>query len=228
MKKKLLFLILFLKVITICSSETNIIIKPSNNEPTWAKEYHEEMKNPIKVTSDGMFKEIINSKYKNKIYMEKSGDKYHLLYQKNKSIQRLLTSEEGFLHPQWSKDKMFFTIVSLTYVGDISNNGNIYVYKFNGNKLVLIYHEKDMGATPGFFSNSSKHFIYWSSTTSHNGLLLLDLNTKKKSIIELPLEYGAATTMAWRKDDKAIHMTYVVDHDGKDYTLYNIDKYFIQ
>lgn len=228
MKKIVLLIILLLNFTTICLSENKITIKPSNGEPTWAKEYQKEMKTPTKFTSEGMLKETINLKYNNKIYVKKSGNYFLLIYQKDKLNQQLLTSQEGFLHPQWSENKIYFTIVNLTYVGDVSVNGDIYVFKLNGNKMELIHQEKNMGATPGCFSNTNKHFIYWSSATSHNGLFLLNLESRKKSIIELPLEYGAATTMAWRKDDKAIHMTYVVDNDGKDYILYDIDKHFIQ
>jgi hypothetical protein len=221
MKKLFISLFIVLNLIVICLSATKLLVTEVPEKPKWVADYFNQIQTPTKYIQEGELGEVINSKYNVKIYVEKKKENsYVLMYQKGKNVQKLLTSKISFTNQQWSKDKLYFSIVNLTYDKEIYS-GDIYIYHLQDNKLNLIYFEQAMGANPGGFSNGNKYFAYWSNTK--HGLCIVNLKTKKNSILKVPLaRQGFASSIAWRKDDEAIYITYVIDDIGKDYVISNL------
>lgn len=224
MKRAIVLLACLLLVNTCCLSKHKLVSIPVGDQvPKWVEEYEKKLTTPKSYFSNGGVKHAVNKRSKDLVYVEEASNNFRLTYKKGKNTNHLLTSQEGFLHPQWSGDNKYFSVVNVTYAEDIVCNGDIYIYKTENDRQKLVYREKNMGATPGFFSNNNRSFAYWSQTMEHNALVLVDLQTGKKTLLNLMLDpTGAATMIAWSRNDKEMYVIYVVHNSPAYYLVKNI------
>lgn len=193
-------------------SENNISIKEYKEIPKWVNDYEKQKSYTCKFFGDGTINEVINNVNRTKINVI-NNDNYILnIYHDNKLIKQLLSSEEGFIHINWSKNGKYFSLLNLTYVGDWVYNGDLYVYQIINEKMKPILFEKDTRAGAAGFSNNNKYVAYG----FNNKLVLYEIDTKRKKVLNVPSDInGSISLVAWNENDNEIFINYVVSNSAK-------------